>query len=167
MDADWIYIVNADEVLQGLIQVPVRKTQIPNLWDQYLLYGVQTGKRERSEGQDEKAERLSYLSMCLTKNELEENNYMVVKSKSRNLQMNRCDTQNMQKRYKNKAFYSLSQRRPMTNRFSSSFCLIHLQKPSQPRLRDGRNRGKTRRSRSCFPGFYEGRVTRRIRASRR
>lgn len=74
-------VVNADEILKDTIQVPVRKTQIPELWDQYLLYGVQTGKRERSEGENEKTERLSYLSMCLTKNELEENNYMVVKSK--------------------------------------------------------------------------------------
>lgn len=77
-------VVNADEILKDTIQVPVRKTQIPELWDQYLLYGVQTGKRERSEGENEKGnektERLSYLSMCLTKNELEENNYMVVKS---------------------------------------------------------------------------------------
>lgn len=77
-------VVNADEILKDTIQVPVRKTQIPELWDQYLLYGVQTGKRERSEGENEneneKTERLSYLSMCLTKNELEENNYMVVKS---------------------------------------------------------------------------------------
>lgn len=77
-------VVNADEILKDTIQVPVRKTQIPELWDQYLLYGVQTGKRERSEGEreNEKTERLSYLSMCLTKNELEENNYMVVKSES-------------------------------------------------------------------------------------
>ena len=73
-------VVNADEILKDTIQVPVRKTQSPELWDQYLLYGVQTGKRERSEGENEKTERLSYLSMCLTKNELEENNYMVVKS---------------------------------------------------------------------------------------
>lgn len=116
--------MNADEILQDTIQVPVRKTQIPELWDQYLLYGVQTGKRERSEGgkenESEKTERLSYLSMCLTKNELEENNYMVVKSESKHSFDPLSNTQNTQKRCKSKASESSTHRQPMMNRFSLS-----------------------------------------------
>ena len=94
-------VVNADEILKDSIQIPVRKTPVPDLWDQYLLYGVQTRKRERSEGENEKTERLSYVSMCLTKNELEENNYMVIKSESRAVKSH-CDAQNTQRRCENK-----------------------------------------------------------------
>ena len=40
--------------------------------------------------------------MCLTKNELEENNYMVIKSESRAVKSH-CDAQNTQRRCENKA----------------------------------------------------------------
>lgn len=127
--------MNADEILKDTIQVPVRKTQIPELWDQYLLYGVQTGKRERSECENEngKTERLSYLSMCLTKNELEENNYMVVKSESKPSKDHLNNTQSTQRRYKSKASKSSTHRQPMMNRFSLCDC-SDSQKPAQSRL---------------------------------
>ena len=61
-----------DEVLSQktlVHSIPVRKTPLPSLWDQYLLYGIQRQKP-----------RASYLSLCLTEEELENNNYMVIKS---------------------------------------------------------------------------------------
>lgn len=74
-----------DEVLSQKTRVhsiPVRKTPLPSLWDQYLLYGIQRQKRSHDEmakaSQDEP--HASYLSLCLTEEELENNNYMVIKS---------------------------------------------------------------------------------------
>lgn len=79
------HAADLDEVLSQQSRVhsiPVRKTPLPSLWDQYLLYGIQRQKRSHDEmakaSQDEP--RASYLSLCLTEEELENNNYMVIKS---------------------------------------------------------------------------------------
>lgn len=70
-----------DDVLSSLCSVPVRKAPIPASWDQFLLYGIQSQKRSRPTGEESPVEKVSYSSMCLTEEELQTNNYMVVKSK--------------------------------------------------------------------------------------
>ena len=73
-----------DELLSSLCSVPVRKAPIPDSWDQYLFYGIQSQKRSRSSGEESRwVDKLSYSSMCLTEEELQANNYMVVRSKGR------------------------------------------------------------------------------------
>lgn len=82
------YIVNSDyfQSLNSLsIPIPVRTTTIPDLWDQYLLYGLQPSKRSRDEvisSSLNPEEKLSYLSLCLTKEELLNNHYMVIENDS-------------------------------------------------------------------------------------
>ena len=68
--------------------IPVRKTSIPEMWDQYLLYGLQYGKRSRDEvissGLCEE-DKLPFLSLCLSKEELENNNYMIIRDEGSQL----------------------------------------------------------------------------------
>lgn len=67
------------------IPIPVRKATIPDMWDQYLLYGLQQSKRSRSDvisSSSSSEGRLSFLSMCLTVEERQENHYMVVQDNS-------------------------------------------------------------------------------------
>ena len=72
------------DALSSLCSVPVRKAPIPDSWDQYLFYGIQSQKRSRPTGEEfPLVEKLSYSSMCLTEEELQANNYMVTKSKGR------------------------------------------------------------------------------------
>lgn len=65
--------------------IPVRKTPLPEIWDQYLLYGIQRQKRTFGEmsKQSQEEPRTSFLSLCLSEEERQTNNYMVVKSKGR------------------------------------------------------------------------------------
>ena len=79
-------IVDGIEELSSLDSIPVRKAPILDSWDQYLLYGIRSGKRGQpsfstdpntcNEGKDP----LPLSGMCLTEEELLANNYMVVKS---------------------------------------------------------------------------------------
>lgn len=78
--------LDGKNLLTSLYSVPVRKAPIPDSWDQYLLYGVQSLKRSKPTGEESPPmDKVSYLSMCLTEEELQANNYMVVKSKGKEL----------------------------------------------------------------------------------
>lgn len=74
------FLANLDKIEKEATQIPVRRSPVADLWDQYLLYGVQTGKRARSDGQDESVERLSFVSMCLSEEERKANDYVVISS---------------------------------------------------------------------------------------
>ena len=77
-------ILANDDLLSSLCSIPVRKAPIPDSWDQYLFYGIQSQKRSRpSSEESQSVDKLSYSSMCLTEEELQSNNYMVVRSKGR------------------------------------------------------------------------------------
>ena len=84
-----VFLANLDKIEKEVTQIPVRRSPVADLWDQYLLYGVQTGKRAHSEGQDETVERLSFVSMCLSEEERKANDYVVVGSEGT---LERCVT---------------------------------------------------------------------------
>ena len=78
--------VDGVEELSSLDSIPVRKAPILDSWDQYLLYGIRSGKRGQpsfstdTNTSNEEKNPLPLSSMCLTEEELLANNYMVVKS---------------------------------------------------------------------------------------
>ena len=72
--------------------IPVRKSPIKDIWDQYLLYGIQSAKRDHSSsstettettGKKDESSSIPFNTICLSEEELQANNYMVVKSKGR------------------------------------------------------------------------------------
>ena len=75
-----VFLANLDKIEKEVTQIPVRRSPVADVWDQYLLYGVQTGKRAHSEGPYETVERLSFVSMCLSEEERKANDYVVVSS---------------------------------------------------------------------------------------
>ena len=62
--------------------IPVRKPPVADIWDQYLLYGIQNAKRSYSEISQEKKDKppTPFSSLCLSREELLANNYCVVQS---------------------------------------------------------------------------------------
>lgn len=89
------YFIDGLDELDGVKSVPVRKAPIKEMWDQYLLYGTQSVKRDyssssssSSESNDKVKEKdentsIPLNTICLSEEELQANNYMVVKSKGR------------------------------------------------------------------------------------
>ena len=69
------------DVLEKMDSVPVRKSPVAASWDLYLLYGVESQKRNSVSENAANTIAVTYKSMCLSKAELEENNFMVVKTK--------------------------------------------------------------------------------------
>lgn len=68
------------DVLKELDCVPVRKSPVAASWDLYLLYGVESQKRNSVPENAANTIAVTYKSLCLSKAELEENNFMVVKT---------------------------------------------------------------------------------------
>ena len=88
------YCIDGLDELDGVKSVPVRNAPIKEMWDQYLLYGTQSVKRDYSssssstESNDKVKEKdentsIPLNTICLSEEELQANNYMVVKSKGR------------------------------------------------------------------------------------
>ena len=70
------------DVLKKMDCVPVRKSPVEASWDLYLLYGVESPKRNSVSENAANTIAVTYKSMCLSKAEMEENSFMVVKTKS-------------------------------------------------------------------------------------
>ena len=84
------YCVEELNGLEGMESIPVRKAPIKDIWDQYLLYGIQSVKRDHSSLSTESNDKtetkteitpIPLNTICLSEEELQTNNYMVVKSK--------------------------------------------------------------------------------------